>query len=144
MHFKIVVWPFVAGVIAYFLSAHCKFHLQFNGASDISSFGGSVSSIATTMLGFMLAVLSVLASIENTPLVKIMKQTGHYKNLLITLFFGCTLQFLCLLIGFWFLVFSVFNEEIFYVFIGVEIAAVISLLDIGRKFWLVLSNLNDN
>lgn len=110
--------------------------------SIISSFGGSIASVGTTMLGFMLAALAVLASINHTHLVTMMRTTCHYHDLLVTLFTGCFLFLACAIGGF-LVLFGVAPKPIFMSFlVGVHAGALISLLDIGRKFWLVLSNLH--
>lgn len=49
---------------------------------------GILAQIATTMLGFMMAVLAILASISNTRLVRNLQRTGHFHRLLIVTFSG--------------------------------------------------------
>lgn len=107
-----------------------------------SSFGGSVASVGTTMLGFMLAALAVLASINHTHLVNMMRTTGHYKDLLVTLFTGCLLFLACAIGGFVLLFWVLPRPWFMALLVGVHVGALVSLLDIGRKFWLVLDNLH--
>ncbi|MDO8775804.1 MAG: hypothetical protein Q7K57_45305 [Burkholderiaceae bacterium] len=108
----------------------------------ILSFGGSIAAISTTMLGFMLAALAVLASINHTHLVKMMKKTGHYKNLLSTLFNGCLIFLFCASAGYAIL-FGFYPRSWFLTaLIGLHVGALVSIIDIGRKFWLVLNNLS--
>lgn len=49
---------------------------------------GILAQIAATMLGFMMAVLAILASINNTRLVRNLKRTGHFHRLLAVIFYG--------------------------------------------------------
>lgn len=106
------------------------------------SFGGSIAAISTTMLGFMLAALAVLASINHTHLVKMMRKTGHYKNLLSTLFTGCLIFLFCASGGY-VILFGFYPQSWFLTtLIGLHVGALVSIIDIGRKFWLVLNNLS--
>lgn len=93
------------------------------------------------MLGFMLAALAVLASINHTHLIGMMKKTGHYADLLSTLFVGGVMFLLCLVLGFALVMGLQPTAPAMSVIVGVHIGALVSLLDVGRKFWLVLSNL---
>lgn len=107
----------------------------------VLGFAGSVASIAATMLGFMLAALAVLASISSTALVERMKKTGHYDDLLHTIFFGCVLFLAIALCGFALLFGAPPLPWLLAVLLGLHAAALASLADIGRKFRLVLANL---
>ena len=107
----------------------------------VLGFAGSVASIAATMLGFMLAALAVIASISNTTLVERMRKTGHYDDLLSTIFWGCAF-FLLIVLGGFSLLFGVAPHPLLLVvLLGLHAAAFVSLIDIGRKFRLVLVNL---
>lgn len=109
---------------------------------DLVSFGGAVSSVSVTMLGFMLAALAVLASINHTHLVGIMRKTGHFRDLLITLFTGCFVFLLCAIIGIGLLFGLPAYPWLMSVLVGIHVGGLVSLMDIGRKFWLVLINLH--
>ena len=109
--------------------------------SAVLAFAGSVASIAATMLGFMLAALAVLASISNTTLVERMRKTGHYDDLLHTIFFGCLLFLFIALCGFALLFGMPPYQPFLVMLLGLHAAALVSLFDIGRKFRLVLVNL---
>jgi len=47
---------------------------------------GVLSQIAATMLGFLMAVLAILASISNTRLVRNMQRKGHFHLMLVSIF----------------------------------------------------------
>lgn len=93
------------------------------------------------MLGFMLAALAVIASISNTALVERMRKTGHYDDLLTTIFFGCCFFLAVALCGFTLLFGVPAGRDFLAVVLGLHVGSLISLIDIGRKFRLVLTNL---
>jgi len=133
--------PLLAGAASALVSWHFGWAPVLPDQSAVLGFAGSVASIAATMLGFMLAALAVLASISNTTLVERMKKTGHYDDLLHTIFFGCTLFLAIALVGYS-LLFGVPGSRWLLTFLlGLHVAALVSLMDIGRKFHLVLVNL---
>jgi hypothetical protein len=113
---------------------------------DYANFGGVVASVGSTMLGFLLASLAVIASINHTHLISMMKKTGHYSDLLKTVFFGCLAFLFCAVLGFIFL-FGVLSAPPIWIqilAISLHVMALVSIVDVGRKFWLVLSNLRSN
>jgi hypothetical protein len=114
---------------------------SFKEEATLSAFGGSVASISTTMLGFLLAVLAVLASISHTHLLKVMREQGYYHDLLNTMLIGFLLFLFCAISGFGLLFGIQLTPKIGFMLVGLHTAAVTSLLDIGRKLWLVLRNL---
>ena len=93
------------------------------------------------MLGFMLAALAVLASINHTHLVNMMRAYGHYRDLLITMMTGCLLFMACAIVGFALLFGVPADPQLLCLLVALHVAALISLIDIGRKLWLVLANL---
>ncbi|NUZ07660.1 hypothetical protein [Piscinibacter koreensis] len=105
--------------------------------------GGTVASVSATMLGFLLAALAVLASINHTHLVRMMRQTGHYKDLLHTVFASCATFLLCLLLGFTLALGFEIPGWTRGAIVPAHLAALASLVDVGRKFWLVLCNLRE-
>lgn len=133
--------PFFMGTAA---SGACWFwnvYPSFKEEATLSAFGGSVASISSTMLGFLLAALAVLASISHTHLLKVMREQGYYRDLLDTMLIGFLLFLLCAISGFGLLFGIQLTPKIGFVLVGLHTAAVISLFDIGRKLWLVLRNL---
>lgn len=134
-------FPTLMGVFA---SGACWFwdvYPSFKEEATVSAFGGSIASISTTLLGFLLAALAVLASISHTHLLKVMREQGYYRNLLDTMLSGFLLFLLCAISGFGLLFGIQLTPKIGFVLVGLHTAAVVSLLDVGRKLWLVLRNL---
>jgi len=135
---------FIPSLMGVFASGACWFwgvYPSFKDEDTVSAFGGSVASISTTLLGFLLAALAVLASISHTHLFKVMREQGYYQDLLDTMFSGFFLFLLCAISGFGLLFGIQLTSKIGFVLVGLHTAAVISLFDIGRKLWLVLRNL---
>lgn len=100
-----------------------------------------MASIHATMLGFMLAALAVLASINHTHLVAMMHRTGHYKNLLVTLFTGCCLFLVTAIIAIAIMFGLPVFPKLMAALVGLHVGCLVSILDIGRKFWLILTSL---
>ena len=94
------------------------------------------------MLGFMAAALAIIASISHTHLVSMMRKTGHYKELLASLFAGCVFFLAIAVSGFGLLYGAPISSTTVWALVGLHVAALISVWDIGVKFWFVLRNLN--
>lgn len=133
--------PLLVGLIAGISAWHWGAHPGFADASAISSFGGTVASISTTMLGFLLAALAVLASISHTHLLTVMREQGHYRDLLNTMLIGFLFFLVCAVCGLTLLFGYPLEKWLGCLLVGVHVAAFVSLLDVGRKLWLVLRNL---
>ncbi len=130
----------LVGTAAAVASKHWHVYPTFD-ASALLSFGGSIASTSSTMLGFMLAALAVLASINHTHLVKMMRDSGHYRDLLLTMMTGCAFFTACALAGYLLLFGMPACPWLLPIVVGLHVGAAISLFDVGRKMWLVLSNL---
>lgn len=126
-----------SGIAAWYWGAYPS----FNDVAATSSFGGTVASISTTMLGFLLAALAVLASISHTHLLGVMREQGHYRDLLNTMLVGFVFFLMCAVEGFSVLFGVNLTPGLGCALVGTHIAAFVSLFDIGRKLWLVLRNL---
>lgn len=133
--------PTITGVGAALASWHWKTYPSFVDASSVASFGGTVASISTTMLGFLLAALAVLASISHTHLLKVMREQGYYRDLLDTMLVDFLLFLLCAVLGISLLFGFPLTPYAACVAVGFHAAAFVSLMDVGRKLWFVLRNL---
>lgn len=136
-----VLWPTITAGIAAAVGWVLGWDPGLSDRAAVLGFAGSVASIAATMLGFMLAALAVLASIHQTTLVERLKRTGHYDDLLHTVFFGCAVFALIALGGFALLLGAPAARWLMLALLGLHAAAGVSLFDIGRKFRLLLVNL---
>lgn len=135
--------PLIAGTLAAASAWHWTIYPSFGDPTAAIGFGGSIASMSTTMLGFLMAALAVLASINHTHLVKMMKQYGHYEDLLSTMVIGCVLFLACAVLGYTLLFGVALKPEISICIVALHVAALISLIDVGRKLWLVLANLRN-
>lgn len=110
-------------------------------ASEMQTAIATFAQIGTTMLGFMLAAMAILASINHTHLVSMMRKSGHYVDLLKTLFGGSAAFLVATLLSV--VVLFGFKPGVDYlaVLVGVHFAALVALMDCARKFWMVLKNL---
>ena len=136
-----VLLPSLLGLAAGGAAWYWGAYPSFTDPGAVTSFGGPVASISTTMLGFLLAALTVLASISQTHLLKVMREHGHYHDLLNTMLTDFLFFLLCAVLGFT-LLFGYELEKWFGCLLVVaHVAAFVSLLDVGRKLWLVLRNL---
>ncbi|MBK1711289.1 hypothetical protein CKO43_00670 [Rubrivivax gelatinosus] len=105
---------------------------------------GAATSVGATLLGFMLAALAVLASVNNTHLVQMMRRSGHYRDLLETLFAGCAVMLACTVLGFGLLLGITPSKLVISLLVAVHVGALASVLDAGRKFWLLLAHLSQD
>lgn len=110
--------------------------------NDRAALFGTLAQVAGTMLGFMLAALAVVASINHTHLVKMMRKTGHYRSLLVTLFSGALVFLVCAVMSLLALLGVPADERYMAILLGLHIAALCALSLAGWQFWLVLSNLH--
>jgi len=68
-----------------------------------SHFASQLSSIASatiTLLGFIIAAITILMSIDDRLLIKRMKQSGHYKNLINSMSYTAVLMFITTVFAF--------------------------------------------
>ena len=70
------------------------------------------------------------------------QKTGHYDDLVRTIFMGCALFLAIALMGFALLFGVKLHPALEASLVGLHGAALVSLIDVGRKFRLVLKNLS--
>lgn len=135
----------LAPIITLPISTWFLWHFKLlSGVSDnvAASIAGTFTQVGASMLGFMLAAMAILATISDTHLVKIMKVQGHYSDLLKTLFMGCLIYLTMTGMGVVLLFCPSSWWATKYLLVGISISSLISMADLGHKFWLVLSNLH--
>lgn len=109
--------------------------------ADIKSAVGVVVQVAVTMLGFVLASLTVLATIAQSKLVRNMQKTGHYRVLL-TRMFACLMMFGLVAIGGLILLFTPeIPVRATLAIVGLALLSIALLGDVLRKLRLVLDHL---
>ena len=111
------------------------------GEPDARSAAGIFAQISATMLGFLIAALSILASISSHRLLKEMQKSGHYRVLLRRFFINSSAYALAMLAAFWAIVYKPHFPCSIVVAFSMFSFATLLLADIGWRLWLVLHNL---
>lgn len=133
--------PIVVGILAGIGSHFAQWCIISGPWEHQISVLGTVVQVSVSMMGFMLAALAILASITDKPLVKNMAKMGHYQDLLLSLFVACLVYMFSFLVSGSVLVIGDIEFNWRPVLIGSLISNIIATLQIGWKFWKVLSNL---
>lgn len=107
----------------------------------IRSAASALAGVAATMVGFMLAALSVLTAVANQRLIRNMQKTGHYRRLLHELY-HCGGAYAIMLVGAMVSLFAPSPAHILSLTVGVSAYALLVMLSAGKKFWMVLTHLN--
>lgn len=109
---------------------------------DLRTGAGVLAQIGATMLGFVLASLSILATIAHTKLLRNMQRTGHYAVLLRRMF-GSVVAFGVLTVVAVVVLFLPAICPLYgYLLFLLAAFSVLTLLDVSRKFWTVLHHLH--
>jgi hypothetical protein len=112
--------------------------------ADCKAAAGLVAQIAATFAGFLLTVLSILATITQTVLVKNMQKTGHFRVLLRRLFINVATFVVVAVTG----VVAAFMTSppigLMYGLMFFSALGAMVLIDVLSKFWMVLEHLNPN
>nr|WP_288120062.1 hypothetical protein [Thiomonas sp.] len=141
---KPVIVPAVAFAASLGATAYFGVSLPDGDPSRMIGIGSAVASVSATLLGFLAAALAILASIDQSHLVGMMKKTGHYRDLLHTVMWAAIAFFLALALSM--VVVAGWSHPLWLrdVLLATTVAALASLVDVGRKFWLTLANLRSS
>lgn len=127
-----------------FIVAVCLWrHRELFCEGTLHEAASAFAAIAATLLGFMIAALSILTSIVNQKLVRNMQKTGHYARLLSELYQTAACYALVMVVA----LFSIFLSTP-YVIWGMTAAvfamtfSTAMMISVGQKFWKVLLTLN--
>lgn len=99
------------------------------------------AQISATMLGFLIAALSILASISGHRLLRQMQRLGHYRVLLRRFFINSTAFAAAMVAALVSIVFRDSNPFSTYSAFLLFVFATLLLVDIGYRLWLVMHNL---
>lgn len=128
----------LGGLLSYFLNIGV-----IGGSPDQQvSVLGTLAQVSVSMMGFMLAALAILASISDKPLLKNMANMGHFRDLLLSLFTACAVYMFTFLIAGSVLVLGDYGMHWREFIFASLCSSIVATLQIGWKFWKVLSNLN--
>jgi hypothetical protein len=132
----------VAGLIGALFIFISKISIISGTMDQQISILGTLAQVSVSMMGFMLAALAILASITDKPLIKNMANMGHFKDLLLSLFSACAFYMLSFLTASSVLLLGDYHGD-WRLFLFASICSdVVATLQIGWKFWKVLSNLS--
>jgi uncharacterized membrane protein len=124
------------------LAAHANSLFVDLGAADSRVAAGIFAQISATMLGFLIAALSILASISGSRLLRNLRKTGHYQVLLRCFFLDAFAFGASMLASFGALLSTQNFPWPYLISFGVFIFACLLLLDVAWKLWIVLNNLS--
>lgn len=129
----------LSGIVFYLAYKHGIFAALGEPDSRVAS--GILAQIAATMLGFLIAALSILASISGTRLVKNMQKTGHYRKLLRCFLINSVAYGVAMTCSFWALISKSHFPIPALVALTTFSFASLLLIDVCWRFWLVLHSL---
>ncbi|WP_047552184.1 hypothetical protein [Methylotenera sp. G11] len=129
----------ISAIIAWLLWSHIDVYSVDALHNAATAFAG----VTATMLGFMIAALSILAAVANQKLLRNMQKTGHYKKLLHELYHASAAYAAGMIAS----LTSIFLTSPYLSWgITVTIFAVAystaMIISVGHKFWVVLTNLH--
>ncbi|TAN12942.1 MAG: hypothetical protein EPN34_03200 [Burkholderiaceae bacterium] len=136
-----LIAPLIVALIALMLAGLTHWPPALADRAAALAFAGAILTVATTLLGFTLAALAIVASITQTTLVQRMHKTGHYDDLLRTLFYAGAVFLAIDMLGFALLFGTPATTGVMSVALALHAAALVLLIDAARKFRLVLTNL---
>lgn len=137
-------WKSISLAIAiaiFFTAFKLKFFISL-GEPDSRVAAGIFAQIAATMLGFLIAAISIIASISSNKFIKELKKSGHYDNLLRTLFFCSSAYAVAMITSLGALMTKLCFPWPPLISLATFSFATLLLIDVGRKLWLVLNNLS--
>jgi hypothetical protein len=123
-------------------SYHYRICIACGSLDQQISILGTLTQVSVSMMGFMLAALAILASISDKPLIKHMANMGLYRDLLLSLFTACAVYMSSFLIAGSVLVLGDYGLHWKEILFATLCASIVATVQIGWKFWKVLSNLN--
>lgn len=129
----------ISAAIAWLLWSHIDTYSVDALHNAASAFAG----VTATMLGFMIAALSILTAVANQKLLRNMQRTGHYKKLLHELYHasaayaaGMVASLTSIFLSVPYLSWSM-TATIFAVTYSTAM-----IISVGHKFWVVLANIH--
>lgn len=121
----------------------CGYFRPYAGldVGELREAASAVAQIAATMLGFMIAALSILATITNTVLVQNMQKTGHFRVLLSRMYVAAVSFAITMLFGLVGVITNNIQQWAVLVMVFLVAWSTLLLIDFGYRFWMVLTHL---
>ncbi len=112
-------------------------------ADKLRNIAGTFAAVAGTLMGFMIAALSILTAMVNRRLIANLRQTGHYNRLLHELFLASAAYLVTLILA----LVSLFLSDAWVLqsvalATAAMIAATVLFVFAGHKFTLVMKHLH--
>lgn len=111
-------------------------------AMDSRNIVGIFAQISATMLGFLMAALSILATVSGNRLMRNLRKTGHYRSLLSGFFLNTVAFTAAMLASFAALLISNGAPWTYLIAFYLFALAWLFLVNVGYKLWVVLNNLS--
>lgn len=123
--------------------------------SDYRALGSLVASVAATLLGFLIAALALLASVSQHWFIRNLQRTPHFSGILKDLYISSSRYLAALIAAFGMMLApappgtsDVVHGSALHVAtcvaLGLIVVATLTLIPVGKKFWLILINLRPN
>lgn len=137
-------WTWISVVVGIFLWKAAHHFEVFIAMSDIDArdLAATLAQISATMLGFLIAALSILASISGHRLLRVMQSSGHYNVLLRRFFVNAIFYAGAMVTAFIVLILKQYYLNLLGPAFTVFVIATFLLVDTGYRLWLVLHNLS--
>lgn len=136
---ELIKWLLISGLGAAIVCYLSISHLCSMTTADQKDFAKVIISLFGTFLGFLFALLAILTSLSSNILIKNMKITGHYDNLMLSSKALSLLLFLSIVLC----IISLFyiKHFLFVSIIGLVITTCIFACRTTYKFFLVIENI---
>ena len=111
--------------------------------SIITNVSSISAQIGFTLAGFVLATTAIFAAFSDKPLIKSMNKSGHSSVIILRMLLSIGYSFALSMTGVYFLFFPNSNLISIFILAFVVVFCISSLIDILKKFWRILSYINN-
>ena len=132
----------IAALAMLWANAHWSIFSLFHGDEIQRTSAGILAQIGATMMGFVLALVGVLASLASTRLLRNMQRSGHFNVLLALLLVTALIFGFLTVVGVVISMMTVIPKCCTYLLIFFAIWSVLLLLDSMTKLWGVVSTIH--
>lgn len=129
----------IAALAMLLANEHWSVFSLFHGDEIQRTSAGILAQIGATMMGFVLALVGVLASLASTRLLRNMQRSGHFNVLLALLLVTALVFGFLTVVGVVISMMTTITKCYTYILIFFALWAVLLLLDSMTKLWDVVS-----
>lgn len=134
-----VIWLPISSLGALFICIFSSSHLDTITVNDQRDITKVVISLFGTFLGFLFALLAIIASLSSNTLIKNMMVTGHYLNLILSSKMLSLLLFSSIVVCLVSLFYT--SQHLFISIVGMVILTCIFAYRTTYKFFLVIGHI---